>query len=164
MEESGNEDVYVFTRGDSAPRPFLSTPFSDWGARFSPDGKWLAYISDASGRYEVYVRPFPGPGSQWQISTGGGEEPVWSRNGKELFYRNGTQWMVADVRTTSTFSAAPPRLLFTGPYVNVPGLSYDVGPDGRFVLIQGPSETPITRLNVVLNWFDELRRLVPTPR
>jgi eukaryotic-like serine/threonine-protein kinase len=163
--ESGNEGVYLLSPGDnSAPRVFVDTPFSDWGAKFSPDGHWIAYTSDASGQYEVYVRPFPGPGSQWQVSTGGGEEPVWSREGKEIFYRNGTKWMAVDVKTTSEFSATPPRLLFTGPYVNVPGPSYDVGPDGRFVLIEGPPEAPVTRLNVVLNWFADLRRLVPLAR
>jgi eukaryotic-like serine/threonine-protein kinase len=141
----------------------VDSPFSDWGAKFSPDGHWIACTSDASGQYEVYVRPFPGPGAQWQISTGG-EEPVWSRDGKEIVYRNGTNWMAVNVTTSSEFSATPPRLLFTGPYVNVPGPSYDVGPDGRFVLIEGPPEAPVTRLNVVLNWFDDLRRLVPLPR
>jgi serine/threonine protein kinase/Tol biopolymer transport system component len=163
--ESGNEDLFVLSLdGTSSPSPFVNTPFSDWGARFSPDGKWIAYISDASGQYEVYVRPFPGPGSQWQISNGGGEEPVWSRDGREIFYRNGTRWMVVAVKTGETFTAAPPRLLFSGPYVNVPGPSYDVGPDGRFVLIEGPPEATVTRFNVVLNWFEELRRLVPVAR
>jgi Tol biopolymer transport system component len=160
---SGNEDLYILTPGrdNAGPREFVATPFSDWDGRFSPDGKWIAYISDVSGQYEIYVRPFPGPGSQSQISTGGGEEPVWSRDGKEIFYRNGTKWMVVDVKAAAEFSATPPRLLFTGPYVNVPGPSYDVGPDGRFVLIEGPPEAPVTHLNVVLNWFDELNRLVP---
>jgi hypothetical protein len=110
------------------------------------------------------VRPFPGLGSQWQISTGGGEEPVWSHDGKEIFYRNGTKWMAVEVRTGSTFNAAPPRLLFSGPFANVPGPSYDVGPDGRFVMIEGPPEAPVTRLNVVLNWTADLRRLVPLAR
>ena len=163
--KSGTKDVYLIPIDKkSEPRPFVTTPFNDWGAKFSRDGKWMAYISDASGQYEVYVRPFPGPGSQWQISNGGGEEPVWSHDWKEVFYRNGTKWMAADVRTAPEFSATPPRLLFTGPYVNVPGLSYDVGPDGRFVLIEGPPEAPVTRFNVVLNWFDELKRLVPVAR
>ena len=163
---SGNEDLYVLPvgAGNPVPKEFVATPFSDWDGRFSPDGKWMAYISDASGQYEIYVRPFPGPGSQWQISTGGGEEPVWSRDGKEIFYRNGTKWMVVDVKAAREFSASQPRLLFTGPYVNVPGPSYDVGPDGRFLLIEGPPEVSVTRFNVVLNWFDELRRLVPLSR
>jgi len=161
-EKGIGEDIYVLPLdGDPNPRVFVSSPFNDWGPHFSPDGKWIAYISDASGQYEIYVRPYPGPGSQWQISTDGGEEPVWSRDGREIFYRNGTRWMVAGVRTTPGFTAAPPKLLFEGPYVNVPGMSYDVAPDGRFALLQGPPETPVTRLNVVLNWFDELRRLVP---
>jgi Tol biopolymer transport system component len=164
-DQSGNPDVYLLSLGDnSVPRVFADTPFSDWGAKFSPDGRWIGYTSDASGQYEVYVRPHPGPGSQWQISNGGGEEPVWSHDGKEIFYRNGTKWMVVDVKAGSDFIATPPRLLFTGPYVNVPGRSYDVGADGRFVLIEGPPEAPVTRVNVVLNWFDDLKRLVPVAR
>ena len=163
--EGREDDLYALWPGTANPlRPFFGTPYSDWGSRFSPDGKWIAYISDASGQYEVYVRPYPGPGNQWQISTGGGEEPAWSRDGKEIFYRNSTKWMTVGVKTTTEFSASPPTLLFQGPFVNVPGPSYDVGPDGRFLLLEGPPETPVRRLNVVLNWFDELRRLVPLAR
>jgi Tol biopolymer transport system component len=163
--EGREEDLYSLWPGAAMPlRPFVSTVYSDWGPSFSPDGGWIAYISDASGQYEIYVRPYPGPGSQWQISTGGGEEPTWSRDGKEIFYRNGTKWMVTAVNAKTEFSASPPMLLFQGPFVNVPGPSYDVGPDGRFVLLEGPPETPVRRLNVVLNWFDDLRRLVPPAR
>jgi serine/threonine-protein kinase len=158
-------EIYVLPlEGDRKPRLFASTPFTEWGAHFSPDGRWIAYISDVSGRYEVYVRPYPGPGGQWQISTDGGEEPVWSRDGREIFYRNGVNWMAAGVKTTPQFSAEPPKLMFTGPYVNVPGFSYDVAPDGRFVLIKGAEETPVTHLNLVLNWFDELKRRVAAKR
>ena len=97
--EDAAEDVYVLQLdGGNELRPFVSTPFSDWGARFSRDGKWIAYVSDTSGQYEVYVRPYPGPGSQWQISTGGGEEPTWSHDGREIFYRSGTKWMAAPSR------------------------------------------------------------------
>lgn len=72
-------------------QPFLRTPFTETGPKFSPDGHWLAYASDESGIFEVYVQPYPGPGGKWQISTGGGMEPVWKPNGGELFYRSGTK-------------------------------------------------------------------------
>lgn len=163
--EQGDDDVYVLAV-DGTPdlQPFASTPFSDWGPRFSPDGKWIAYISDSSGQYEVYVRPYPAADGQWQISNSGGEEPVWSRDGRELFYRNGTRWMSVTVETKGDFKASAPKLAFEGPYVNVPGVSYDVASDGRFVVIAGPPESAPKNINLVLNWFDELRRLVPVAR
>jgi eukaryotic-like serine/threonine-protein kinase len=159
--KDSSEDLYILTLGDPTLRPFVITPFSDWGAHFSPDGKWIAYITDASGQYEVVVRPYPGPGSLWQISIGGGEEPVWSGDGREIFYRNGTKWMSVGVSTTGQFSATPPRVMFEGPYINVPNFSYDLAPDGRFLLLQGPPASPAMHFNVVLNWTEELKRIVP---
>ncbi len=92
--------IWVFPlEGERKPRPFLQTPFYDGGARFSPDGRWLAYVSDESGRFEIYVQPFPGPGGKWQISNGGGIEPVWAKNGRELFYRNGDRMMDVEITT-----------------------------------------------------------------
>ena len=85
--------------------------------RFSPDGHWLAYVSDESGRYEVYVQSFPGPGGKWRISSDGGTEPAWNTTGHELFYRQGNKMMVVDVTTQGTFSAGKPRMLFERPYV-----------------------------------------------
>jgi Tol biopolymer transport system component len=145
------------------PQPLIRTPFHEYGGVFSPDGRWLAYSSDESGRFEVYVQPFPGPGSKWQISTegGGGDEnpPRWARNGRELFYRNGSKMMVVDIQTEPTFTAGKPRLLFEGQY----GAWWDVAPDGqRFLMVQPVEpEQPATQINVVLNWFEELRRRVP---
>ncbi len=88
---------------DRKPQPFEQTPSNEGGAKFSPDGRWLAYESDESGQREVYVRPFPGPGGKWPVSTEGGTEPVWTRNGRELLYRNGDKMMVAVVETQPTF-------------------------------------------------------------
>ncbi len=150
--------------GERKPQPFLRTPFNESQARFSPDGRWLAYVSNESGRDEVYVQPFPGPGGKWLISTEGGNEPVWNPSGRELFYRNGDKMMVVAVTTTPAFSAAKPRLLFEGQYETnpMPVPAYDVTPDGqRFVMIKGEREAAPTQLNVVLNWSDELRRLAP---
>ena len=140
---------------------------------FSPDGDWLAYESNESGQFEVYVRPFPGPGGKLQISTQGGIEPVWSRNRRELYYRNGDRMMAVEVSSRrdsngafpSGFSAGSPQLLFEG-HFQFSGLvssGYDVSPDGqRFLMVQpsGPDQTP-TQIQVVLNWFTELQQRVP---
>jgi len=158
---SDGGDIWVLPlEGDRKPRPFLQSRFGKYGAEFSPDGRSMAHTSDESGRYEVWVHPYPGPGGKWQISTDGGEEPVWSRDGREIFYRNGQKWMVAAIETKSEFRAGTPRLMFEGPYFNVPGLSYDVAPDGkRFLMIQvGEGEPAPKQLQVVVNWVEELKR------
>ncbi len=154
-------DIWLLPlEGDRKPRPFFQSRFTEGQPAFSPDGRWVAHTSDESGRYEVWVRPYPGPGGKWQISTDGGEEPVWSRDGREIFYRNGQKWMVAAIETKSEFRAETPRPMFEGPYFNVPGLSYDVASDGkRFLMIQVGEEEPAPkRLQVVVNWVEELRR------
>jgi serine/threonine-protein kinase len=143
-----------------APQPFVRTRFTEVGPAFSPDGRYIAYVSDESGQYEVYVRPYPPRPGKWQVSTAGGEEEIWSRDGRELFYRNGNKWMVVPVSLRPEFKAGTPRLLFEGPYVNVGGLSYDVTPDGRRFLLLEPVEhaASVTHLNVVLNWFEEVKQ------
>ncbi len=147
-------------------QPFLRTPFNENTARFSPDGRWLAYVSDESGRVEVYVQPYPGPGGKWQISTEGGTEPVWNPNGRELFYRAGDKMMAVDIATQPGFAAGTPRKLFEGRYelAPVPINNYDVSPDGQRFLMVKPTEqeqAAPTQINVVLNWFEELKRRVP---
>ena len=99
---------------DRKSQPFLQTPFNESAPHFSADGRWLAYISDESGRYEVYVQPYPGPGGKRQISTEGGTEPVWSRNGQELFYRSGKKMMAVEITTQPSFAFGSPRMLFEG--------------------------------------------------
>jgi len=164
--ESSNDIWVLELDGDHGSRPYLATPFHERNAEFSPDGRWLAYHSNESGRYEVYVRPFPGPGQKWPISRGGGREPVWSRDGRELFYRSGDQMMVAAVQTEPTFRTGPPRVLFERLFVLGGSPGYDVSPDGqRFLMIQEAEEQP-ERLQIVVipDWFEELKRLVPTER
>ncbi len=148
--------------GERQPQPFLKTPFDELDARFSPDGRWLAYQSDESGRIEVYVQPFPGPGMKWRVSAEGGASPRWSRDGRELFYYYGNKMMAVDVKTGPTFVAESPRLLFEGPF----NYRYDVSPDGRRFLMIQPVEPPqpATRIDLVLNGFDELKRLAPAGR
>jgi eukaryotic-like serine/threonine-protein kinase len=164
---TGN-DIWVLRLGDHKAQPFLRTPFKEGAPRFSPDGQWLAYVSDESSRYEIYVRPYPGSGEKLQISTGGGTEPMWNPNGRELFYRSGDKMMAADIVTRPSFVAGKPRMLFQGQYqsTTVPRLdpNYDVSPDGQRFLMLKPTEQEQavpTQINVVLNWFEELKRRVP---
>ena len=160
-------DIWVLPlQGERKPRPFLQTRFIERAAVFSPDGHWLAYVSNESGRNEVYVQPYPGPGGKWQISNEGGNEPLWAKNGRELFYRDGDKMMAVPVTTQPNFRAGTPTLLFEGQYHNDFNWSppnYDVTPDGqRFLMIQPGEQEAATQINVVLNWFEELKRLVPT--
>jgi serine/threonine-protein kinase len=147
--------------GPREARPLLDTPTHyEWGANISPDGRWLAYTSDSSGRYEVHVQPFPSGGRDWTISTGGGAEPIWSPRGDELFYRTVDRWMAVPVSLGGQFSANRPRVLFRGPFAQVPGRSYDVAPDARRFLVlrrvAGGQRSPQPQL--ILNWFTELRQ------
>ena len=149
-------------------KPLVATPFNEMGARFSLDGRYLAFLSDRTGRQEVYVQPFPGPGEPRQVSTDGGTEPVWARNGRELFFKQGEKMMVVDVTLAPTFTASRPRLLFEGRYevsFLVSGMRfYDVSPDGRFLMVKSDTPTTPRQLHLVVNWFEELKRLVPARR
>jgi serine/threonine-protein kinase len=162
------KDIWVLRLSDRKAEPFLRTPFNEGGPIFSPDGHWLAYVSDESGRPEIYVQPYPGPGGKWQISTEGGTEPAWNHNGRELFYRSGNKMMAVDVATQPSFSAGKPRLLFEGQYFMsvwpLLGTAYDVSADGqRFLMVKGTEQAAAsgTQINVVLNWFEELKQKVP---
>jgi Tol biopolymer transport system component/tRNA A-37 threonylcarbamoyl transferase component Bud32 len=160
------EDLMMLSL-DGAPKtePLLQTPFAERNPQISPDGHWLAYESNESGQEEIYVRPFPKVvDGLWQISVGGGNVPLWARSGRELFYRNGDSVMSVAVQTTPTFSAGTPTKLFQG-YVSGLGRTYDVSRDGqRFLMIKDPSsrdQTSAASIVIVLNWHEELKRLVP---
>jgi Tol biopolymer transport system component/predicted Ser/Thr protein kinase len=160
-------DIWMLRLSDRKALPFLRTPFNESVPRFSPDGRWLAYISNESGRFEIYMQPYPGPGGKWQISTEGGTEPVWNPNGRELFYRSGNKMMAVDIATQPSFAAGKPRMLFAGQYEPTPftNPNYDVSPDGQRFLMLKPNEqaeVAPTQINVVLNWFEELKQKVPT--
>ncbi|MFI5208405.1 MAG: protein kinase [Gemmatimonadales bacterium] len=153
-------EIWQSGLADHAPHQVLAASFHNFNPSLSPDGRWMAYESDESGRFEVYVRPFPGPGGRWQVSLSGGTEPVWSSAGGEIFYRNGDDMMSATVRTQSGFEVGARTKLFEGSYdVQTNGVTnYDVSKDGRtFVMlqeVQGNAQSVF----VTLNWFDRLRQ------
>ncbi len=157
----------VLLEDESEPEMLLQTPFDEDTGMLSPDDRWLAYVSNESGREEIYVRPFPDPGGKLQISTEGGTEPMWSRDGRELFYRIGDKMMAVAIATEPRLAPGSPTLLFEGRYRSGseggnPATGYDVAPDGRFVMIRAEEGAGGTQqINVVLNWFEELKRLVP---
>ncbi len=162
-------DVWVLSMTDRKPRPFVQTPAIEGAPSFSPDGRWIGYVSDESGRPEIYVQPFPGPGGKWQVSTDGGTEPAWSSDGREIFYRNGRRMMAVPVTTSGGFSPGTPVALFEGDYeastFPLTGVAYDVTRDRqRFLMVKAiaPAQSAPAQINVVLNWFEELKRLVPT--
>jgi Tol biopolymer transport system component len=174
-------DLHILSlAGDRRVAPLFPTPsptIAERNAEVSPDGRWVAYQSNESGRYEIYVRPFPNVDSGlWQVSSGGGTRPVWSRDGRELFYATGrlesTRLMVSAIAPGGAFSAAAPRLLFEGPYVGgagVPARTYDVSPDGqRFLMMKDLAAESTASIHapfvMVLNFFDELKRLAPPKR
>jgi len=158
-------DIMLVQLSDLKEQPFLQTPFNETAARFSPDGHWIAYSSDESGRWEIYVQPYPGPGGKWQISTDGGTEPVWNPNGRELFYRNGDKMMAADINARPAFSAGKPHMLFAEEYGSAPGSDsapeYDVSPDGqRFLMLKDAEGSAVSQSQIIVvqNWAEELKR------
>ena len=162
-------DIFVLRMSDRKAQAFLQSSRAFLSApQFSPDGRWLAYVSAESSRREIYVQPYPGTGGKWQISTEGGNEPAWNRNGRELFYRDEDKMMAVDINTRSGFAAGKPRQIFEGHYqlstLNRVRSEYDVSPDGQRFLMLKPveQEQAPTQINVVLNWTEELKRLVPT--
>jgi serine/threonine-protein kinase len=122
----------------------------------SPDGRWLAYTSESTGRNEIWVRPFPGPGPAVRISSNGGVEPVWARNGKELFYIEGGNMIAVTVEAGAAFDFQPPARLFESSYgLSQQPPSYDVTPDGRFVMIK-PDDAGEKPISVILDWQERL--------
>ena len=174
--EALNYDVGILPLGgDRRLSLLLKEKYIEAQPRISPDGRWMAYTSNESGQNQVYVRPFPGvEGGRWQVSTSGGDSPLWSPGGRELFFCNGDAVMAVPVKTDPTFSVGTPKMLFQGTYVSSV-LSYDdwdqatwdISPGGRRFLMMketGLAASGVVRsrkITVVLNWFEELKRLVP---
>jgi serine/threonine-protein kinase len=153
-------------KGEPKPRPIFTSAASDGDPVFSPDGRWVSYDSDESGRWEVYVRPIDGKGGRWQVSAQGGEFARWSKDGTALYYleRNKAAWKVPVKAVGSTFEVGRPEKLFD----LSPGLQsdWDVTADGnRYLLIQGETSSAANGHNMVkitFNWFDDLQRLLAT--
>ena len=152
--------------GDPTPQPVLVTAANERSGSFSPDSRWLAYVSDETGGDEVYAMAFPGGEGRRLISTSGGTEPVWSPRGDELFYRNGDRMMAVPVQLGQALEAGTPVQLFEARYDREPApsgsQSYDVSLDGQTFYMIDNSQDRSSRIVVVENWLEELRRLVPT--
>ncbi len=170
--DTGDRELWqVPLDGEQTPQPVVRGEFSRGNAALSPDGQWLAYRSNQSGAVEVYLQPYPGPGATTPVSIGGGDSAVWSRDGRELFYRVGNRMMVVEVETEPTVRVSRPEELWEGPYYDQgfgTGVrQYHVAPDGRSLMIkQGAATGDATgapELVVVLNWFEELKARVPVP-
>jgi serine/threonine-protein kinase len=148
--------------GDGKVQPFLQSAFNQMNAEFSPDGHWVAYMSNESGRNEIYVQPFPGPGGKWMISTDGGFYPRWARDSREIFFRNEDKMMSVAVETQPGFKAGTPRVLFKNAGYLAFG-NYDVAKDSQHFLLVKEKETAASpkELNIILNWSEELKRHAP---
>jgi len=162
--------------GDHKWRSLLHEKHTELQPKISPDGRWMAYMSDESGNSEIYVRPFPEVNKdKWQVSTSGGNIPLWSRDGRELFYRSGDAVIAVAVQTEPTFKCGKPVPLFRGTYVGVSAEDahpWDISPDGnRFLMMKevvstanpAAAETP-RKINIVVNWFEELKQRVPVKK
>jgi dipeptidyl aminopeptidase/acylaminoacyl peptidase len=161
--QAGARDIFVVPlNGERKSRPFIATASTEYGPEFSPDGKWIAYVSDESGAADVYVAPYPGPGGYRRVSTGGGVSPAWSRDGRELFYQVPGALMAVDVRQGSAIEFGPPRRVFSGAFVidsrEDGPRAYDVSPDGRRFLMLMPttSSVPPPAFHVLIDWAAQL--------
>jgi dipeptidyl aminopeptidase/acylaminoacyl peptidase/predicted Ser/Thr protein kinase len=164
LPESGSDIMIALLDDRRSTRPFMQTSFLERAPVFSPDARWMAYESNESGRVEVYVQAYPGPGGKWQVSTDGGTDPRWTIGGRELVYRNGDRIVAVTVETTRTFRVSDERLFFDQRHqtVTMEG-GWDVSPDGqRLLMMKSEAQTETPKLDMVLNWFEELKRLVPS--
>ncbi len=156
-----DQDLWILPlEGDRKPFPFLQTPFREVGAQFSPDGRWIAYRSNESGKLEVYVRTFPAASGKWQVSTNGGQQPQWRGDGKELFYLSSDRRLMAvEVKRSATFEAGLPKALFDLAAAKVYDNNYGASADGqRFLLLRTLQEPALAPFSVVVNWTAEAPR------
>jgi serine/threonine-protein kinase len=151
--------------GSAEPAALMQTRFAEPNADISPDGRWIAYQSDESGRSEIYVRPFPAVDSGlWQLSTTGGTHPLWAKNGRELFYLTSAGLMSIPIQSAASFAFGNARVIVKNAtdtyWVSSVGRSYDVAPNGeRFLMLREESQTAAA-IHVVKNWHTELGRLL----
>ncbi len=176
-QDSQTFDIGILSmEGDHERQPLLQQPYLELQPKISPDGRWIAYASTESGRHEIYVRSFPDVNKgRWQVSTSGGDSPLWSPDGRELFFRSNDAAMAVSVTTEPSFNiVGTPKMLFRGTYVSAlpgpDGTPWDIHPDGkRFLMMKPPVSTGAApaaaagpqKINIVLNWFEELKQRVP---
>jgi len=146
--------------GTLEAQDFLATEFDEVWPELSPDGRFMAYVSNESGEFEVYIRPFPGPGRRVRVSTAGGSAPRWSSDGREIFWVHDRQLMMARVQTTPHLAVSRPASLFETPRLSTPMIrSFDVDPsDGSFLFLRDAHEPDTSRVVIVLNWVKSLER------
>jgi dipeptidyl aminopeptidase/acylaminoacyl peptidase len=164
--QTSGTDMFAMSLADGRKvEALIATSTLETNTQMSMDGRWLAYESTEQGRPEVFVQSFPPGGQRFQISTGGGNEPLWAPDGRELFYLRGDRMMVVDITTRPAFHVSAPRVLFEGRFVPSPNgvTGYSISSDGRrFLMVQAAQpEPPATVLHVIRNWTEELTRLAP---
>src|SRR6185436_19394325 len=164
-----NNDIIAVDVETGTAKDLLASPYPEYNARLSHDGKWLAYVSEESGRAEVYVQPYPGLNARVPVSTAGGREPVWSRDGRKLFFRSADNVMEAAIASLSPLEFATPKALFHDTFTRTQGnlhTHFDVAPDGRFLMIDSPKQAVVGRqeVQIILNWAEELKRIAPVKK
>jgi Tol biopolymer transport system component len=161
-----NWDFHLKDLNDGGDRALLERDGQEMLSSLSRDGKYMAYVSDETGQFEVYVTPFPKADRIIPIASGGGDPPIWSRNKDVLFYRNDTKWYQVSYTTDPEFRVIEANELFEGDYLNINGSDFDVSAEEeKFLLLKSIDESyDPRRLNVIINWFEELKRRVPTKK
>jgi dipeptidyl aminopeptidase/acylaminoacyl peptidase len=161
-----NMDIHLLDMKSRRVTPFINAQAWEASPAISPDGRWMAYSSNESGRAEVWIRPFPGQGGKWKISSERGTEPIWSKDGKQLYYREANRVWAVDIRTGESLSHGKPHLLFErqGLDLGSPVRNWDLWPDGQgFIMVMEEEikPQPVTEMILIQNWLEELKRLVP---
>jgi Tol biopolymer transport system component len=142
--------------GKDGGKALIATRYEEQGAAISPDGKWMAYVSDESGRNEAYVQGFPEPAERWQMSTGGASDLRWSGDSRQLFYASIDPSRIMSIPLTIAAGGSPtagkPAVVYEGRFED-----YDVAPDGRLIILRRDPAAPAASIHIVLNWFNELK-------
>ncbi len=157
VETGRGGDLWMMSLTTKKAQPLLTTQFNEITPAISPDGRWLAYSSDESGEFEVYITAYPKPGGKWQVSTDGGAMPRWMPDGRGIVYRDENKVLIAPMELMPRPRAGKPRVIVEGDY----DAEYDIGPDGRIGLILSDGRRTATEFNFVLNFAEELKRRVP---
>jgi serine/threonine protein kinase len=159
-------DIWIFSMKDRTAKPIIATQYNERVPMFSPDGRFIAYVSNDTGRDEIFIQPYPTTGVKWQISDGGGTEPMWAPNGKELYYRQGNKMMAVKLEFGSSLKWERARMLFEGNFASHVNYSrYHIHPKGdRFLMVRQGETAVVREIHVVFNWFEELKRLATTKK